>query len=105
MIAYHTLEVDQYYLIQSTPDDEVILISPIMETKNCLLLCTFEDDAEYTYWVRKSDKFEELVDTLTEEEAVEFENIYLEDDDMDEDWFDMEDLEDDDDDHHQISIN
>jgi len=105
MIAYNTLEVDQYYLIQPTADDEVILISPIMETRNCFLLCAFEDDSEYTYWVKKSDKFAELVDTLTEEEAIEFENIYLDDDDEDfgDDWFDMEDL--DDDDENKLSSN
>lgn len=92
MANYSDLETDEYYLIQETEEDEIILIEPIMETETSVLIVQY-GDFENTYWRKKDQPIYEIVEQLTEEQVEEYESIFEEEDeDMDDD-----DEEDDDD--------
>jgi len=83
MPTYAILEIDRHYLIKESEDDEIILVQPLMETTECILLVEYSD-AETTYWRKKEDEFDELIEELTDEQVEEYENLFEEDDAEDE---------------------
>jgi len=97
MATYNDLKTDKYYLVKEVDADEVSLVYVLMETEKAVFL-EFEDEMESMVWKKKSDKLEEIVEELTEEQADLYESIvYEEEEDEDFSWEDLEEDEDDED--------
>ncbi len=82
MASYLDLELNRFYLIIAEEGDPIKLVQPLMETDLCYLLAS-EDEFDSTYWVKKEAEFFELVDELTDEQAMEYQDLF-EDDEEDE---------------------
>lgn len=95
MATYNDLKTDKYYLVKEVDADDVSLVYVLMETGKAVFL-EFEDEMESMVWKKKTDKLDEIVEELTEEQADLYESIVYEEDEEDE--FSWENLEDDDDD-------
>ncbi len=78
MATYSDLLTDHFYLVQENEGEEIVLVQPLMETDNCVLLM-LHDDEESTFWRKKSDDIYELVDELSEEQVENYENLFEED--------------------------
>lgn len=100
MATYNDLKTDKYYLVKEVDADDVALVYVLMETEKAVFL-EFEDEMESMVWKKKTDKLEEIVEELTEEQADLYESIVYEEDEEDE--FSWENLEDDDDDDEDFS--
>jgi hypothetical protein len=85
MATYSDLEVNSYYLIQEGDDEDIILVQPLMETNECVLLLQ-HDDYENTYWRRKDDTVAEIIEELTEEQVEEYENLFEDEDEDEDEW-------------------
>ena len=96
MATYNDLKTDKYYLIKEVDADDVSLVYVLMETEKAVFL-EFEDEMESMVWKKKTDKLDEIVEELTEEQADLYESIVYEEDEED-DEFSWEDLEEDEDD-------
>ncbi len=97
MATYNDLKTDKYYLVKEVDADEVALVYVLMETGKAVFL-EFEDEMESMVWKKKTDKLEEIVEELTEEQADLYESIvYEEEEEEDFSWEDLEDDEDDED--------
>ena len=79
MANYSDLQVDHFYLVIENESEDVVLVQPIMETDNCVLLM-HHDDEETTFWRKKSHDLFEIVDELTDEQLAEYEDLFEEDD-------------------------
>ena len=82
MGVYAELQLNRFYLIKESEDDEITLIQPVMETNECYLVVG-HDDYENTFWRKKDDEIFEIVDELTDEQVEEYENLFEEED---EEW-------------------
>jgi hypothetical protein len=108
MATYGELAPDNYYLLQEQEGAMLQLVYITMHTSKCVLV-EYQDQDQTLTWYRKTDSFLELVDELTEAEALEYESIFEEeeenfwnsmyegkdhweeDDDEDDDFEDLED--------------
>lgn len=95
MATYNDLKTDKYYLVKEVDADDVSLVYVLMETEKAVFL-EFEDEMESMVWKKKTDKLDEIVEELTEEQADLYESIVYEEEEDDE--FSWEDLEEDEDD-------
>ena len=96
MATYNDLKTDKYYLIKEVDAVDVSLVYVLMETEKAVFL-EFEDEMESMVWKKKTDKLDEIVEELTEEQADLYESSVYEEDEED-DEFSWEDLEEDEDD-------
>ena len=78
MSSYAELQLDTYFLIRETEDDELMLVKPLMITTRCVLLVGNDGESEYTFWKQLDEELFEIVDELTEEEADQYENLFEE---------------------------
>jgi len=83
MSTYADLEIESYYLVIENEGDEIILVQPVMETDACVLLMNI-DEYENTFWRKKEATLFELVDELSDEQVEEYERIFIDVDDEDE---------------------
>jgi hypothetical protein len=102
MATYGDLQPDFYYVVQETENAALELVYVPLITEKCVLV-EFQDDDQTLTWNRKTDELFEIVEQLTEEQAVIYESLFDdgEEDDDDDDFFwgdDDELWEDDDDD-------
>lgn len=103
MATYNELFPANYYLIQENENAQVELVYIPMVTSKCVLV-EYEDEEQTMTWFKKTDQLFEVVEQLTEEQAVIYESLFEddEDDDMwdedeeDDDWFDIDGDDDDD---------
>ena len=79
MANYSDLQVDSFYLVIENEFEYIVLIQPLLETDNCVLLMHHDDD-ETTFWRKKSDTLFEIVEELTEAQAEEYQNLFDGDD-------------------------
>ena len=97
MATYNDLKTDKYYLVKEVDADDVSLVYVLMETEKAVFL-EFEDEMESMVWKKKTDKLDEIVEELTEEQADLYESIvYEEEEDEEFSWEDLEEDEDDED--------
>ena len=82
MPTYANLEVNGFYLVRETEEDEIILIQPVMETNECFLLLQY-NDYETIFWRKKDDVLTEIIEELTDEQVEEYENLFEDEDDED----------------------
>ncbi len=91
MATYNELEQDNYYVIQEIENAGLELVYVPLVTNKCVLV-EFQDDDQTLAWYRKTDALFEIVEQLTEEQAVIYESLFAdEDEDDDFDWDDDDD--------------
>ncbi len=83
MATYSDLKINGFYLIKEDENDEIVLVQPLMETDACLLLLNL-DEYENTFWRKKTDALFELVDELNDEQLAEYEILFEDDEEEDE---------------------
>jgi hypothetical protein len=98
MATYGDLQPNFYYVVQETENAALELVYIPLITEKCVLV-EFQDDDQTLAWNRKTDELFEIVEQLTEEQAVIYESLFddEEDDDDDDDFFWGDDDDDDDD--------
>lgn len=112
MATYSDLSPASYFLIQENENAGVELVYIPMVTEKAILV-EYQDEEQTLKWYKKSEELFEVVEQLTEEQAVIYESLFDDDEDEDDDddfewdgddgdddgdlpsWFDDEDEEDD----------
>ena len=77
MQNYSNLLLNKSYLIIENEGEEIVLIQVLMQTNECILLESHDD--EFTYWRKKTDPIFELIEQLTEEQLEEYQEFFEED--------------------------
>jgi hypothetical protein len=96
MATYGDLKPDFYYVVQELENSALELVYVPLITEKCVLV-EFQDDEQTLAWNRKTDELFDIVEQLTEEQAVIYESLFDdEDDDDDDDFFWVDDDDDDD---------
>jgi N6-adenosine-specific RNA methylase IME4 len=115
MATYNDLSAGNYYVIQEIENTTLELVYVSMVTEKCVLV-EYQDDDQTLTWYRKTDEIFEVVEQLTEEQAIIYENLFEnddedddyfwgdDDDDDDEEFWDVDDDDDDDDDDDEKII-
>jgi len=87
MATYSELTIGRYYLITENVGEELVLVQPMLETNAAVFLILHDAEEEVTYWRKKDDQIFEILEELTDEEALAYELLFDEDE-ADEDWED-----------------
>ena len=87
MPNYSELIIGRYYLITENDGEELVFVQPMLETNAAIFLILHDAEDEITYWRKKSDPIFEILEELTDEEALSYELLFDEDQ-ADEDWED-----------------
>ncbi len=87
MSTYSDLTIGRYYLITENEGEELVLVQPMMETSLAIFLILHDAEEEITYWRKKTDSIAEILEELSDEEALNYELLFDEDE-ADEDWED-----------------
>jgi len=87
MSTYSELTIGRYYLITENDGEELVLVQPMLETNAAVFLILHDAEEELTYWRKKEDPIFEILEELTDEEALAYELLFDEDQ-ADEDWED-----------------
>ena len=90
MATYNDLYPSNYYLIKQNENAGIEMVYIPMVTAKCVLI-EYQDDDQTMNWFKKTDSLFEVVEQLTEEQAVIYESLF-EDEDEEEDlpWDDEE---------------
>ena len=78
MKTYADLQLNHFYLVIESAEEEIVLIEPILETAHCVLLI-LHDDEERTFWRSKEDVLHKIVEELTEESQEAYELLFEQD--------------------------
>ena len=99
MATYNELSPANYYLIQENENAGVELVYIPMVTEKAVLV-EYQDEDQTLKWYKKTEALTEVVEQLTEEQAVIYESLFDDDDDDsdDDDGFEWDEDDDDDDD-------
>jgi hypothetical protein len=87
MSTYSELIIGRYYLITENDGEELVLVQPMLETNAAVFLILHDAEEEITYWRKKNDSIFEILEELTDEEALAYELLF-DTDEADEDWED-----------------
>lgn len=87
MSTYSELIIGRYYLITENEGEELVLVQPMLETNAAVFLILHDAEDEITYWRKKEDAIFEILEELTDEEALAYELLF-DNDQADEDWED-----------------
>lgn len=90
MATYNELFPASYYLIKENENAGVELVYIPMVTDKCVLV-EYQDEDQSMNWYKKTDQLYELVEQLTEEQAVIYESLFENEDDDDDSWGDDDD--------------
>ena len=82
MANYSDLQIERFYLVIENEGEDIVLIQPLLETDNCVLLM-HHDDEDTTFWRKKSDYVFEIVDELNDDQLAEYENLFDDEDELD----------------------
>lgn len=85
MSTYSELAIGRYYLITENEGEELVLVQPLMETSAAVFLILHDAEEEITYWRKKGDEIYEILEELSDEEALSYELLFDEEE-ADEDW-------------------
>jgi hypothetical protein len=97
MAQFGDLQPGNYYVVQEVENTSLELVYVPLVTEKCVLI-EFQDDDQTLAWYRKTETIFEIVEQLTEEQAVIYESLFEEEDDEDDNDFFWGDDDDDDDD-------
>lgn len=92
MATYNDLTPANYYLIQEAENSGLELIYIPMTTDKCVLV-EYQDDDQTLIWYKKTEEFFEVIDQLTEEQAVIYESLFDEEEEDEDFGWDFEDEE------------
>ncbi len=86
MSIYNELSQGKKYLINEFEGDQVLLVEPLMKTEFCVLILIHED-VESIQWKRLNDEIFEIIEELSDQKFLEFEDLFeeVEEDDFEED--------------------
>jgi hypothetical protein len=87
MSTYSELIIGRYYLVIENEGEELVLVQPMLETNAAVFLILHDAEDEITYWRKKEDPIFEILEELTDEEALSYELLF-DNDQADEDWED-----------------
>jgi len=114
MAIYSDLYPTNYYLIKENENASIELVYIPMVTDKCVLV-EYQDEDQTMNWFKKTEPLFELIEQLTEEQAVIYESLFEDENDEDdlswsadeddaENWFDS-DLDDGDEDEKIRALN
>lgn len=83
MAIFQDLELDKFYLVKVSHNDNIKLIQVAMATDKCVLVYEFGEE-DTTYWKKKEENIHEIVEELTDESIDEYEALLLEEYDEEE---------------------
>lgn len=85
MSIYNELSQGKKYLINEFEGDQVLLVEPLMKTEFCVLILVHED-VESIQWKRLNDEIFEIIEELSDQKFLEFEDLFeeVEEDDFEE---------------------
>ncbi len=89
MATYNDLLPACYYLIKENENSRLELLYVLMVTDKAVLV-EYQDEDQTMAWFKKTDGILEIVEQLTEEQAVIYESIFDEDEDADDDELDWD---------------
>jgi len=100
MAIYNDLYPTNYYLIKENDNANIELVYIPMVTDKCVLV-EYQDDDQTMNWFKKTEPLFELIEQLTEEQAVIYESLFEDENDEDdlswaadeddtENWFDSD---------------
>lgn len=97
MNTFGELEQGSYYVIQEVENTGLELIYIPLITEKCVLV-EFQDDDQTLTWFKKTDPLFEIVEQLTDEQAIIYESLFEDDEDDEEDddffWGDSDEADD-----------
>lgn len=96
MASFGDLQPGNYYVVQEVENTALELVYVPLVTEKCVLI-EFQDDDQTLAWYRKSEPLFEIVEQLTEEQAVIYESLFEEEDEENDDDLFWGDDDDDDD--------
>jgi len=96
MANFGDLQIGSYFVVQEQENASLELIYVPLMTEKCVLV-EYQDEEQTLSWFRKSDSLFEVVEQLTEEQAVIYESLFEDDEEEEDDnfWGDDDDDEDD----------
>lgn len=83
MAIFQDLELDKFYLVKMSENDNIRLVQVAMATEKCVLVYEF-GEVDITYWKKKDEYISEVVEELTDESIDEYETLLLEEYDEEE---------------------
>jgi hypothetical protein len=87
MATFNDLQPLSYFLLQIGENEPIQLVFVTMTTNKCVLL-EMQDEAQTLVWRKKDEPIYEVVEQLTDEQALIYESLFEADDEGDEDWDD-----------------
>ncbi len=87
MATYNDLTDGDYYLVQENENASVEMVFIPMMTEKCVLV-EYQDEEQTMRWFKKTESLFEVIEKLTEEQAVIYESLFDDEDDDDSDWDD-----------------
>jgi hypothetical protein len=98
MTTYKDLYPSNYYLIKENENAGIELVYIPMVTDKCVLV-EYQDEDQTMNWFKKTEPIFEVIEQLTEEQAVIYESLFEDDEEENANW-----SEDDDDPDHWFNI-
>jgi hypothetical protein len=85
MANFNDLTIGNFYLVAENEGEQIALLEPLMHTDNAVLLM-HHDDYETSIWRKKNDSIFEIVDELTMDQLDNYDALFEEEDEEDEDF-------------------
>ncbi len=97
MATYGDLQTGFYYILQEQENAVLEMVYVPLVTEKCVLV-EHQDEDQTLVWFKKTDAIFELIEQLTDEQALVYESLFAEDEEEeDEDFWSFDDDDDDDD--------
>ena len=90
MATYNDLYPSNYYLIKENENAGIEMVYIPMVTGKCVLV-EYQDDDQTMNWFKKTDSLFEIIEELTEEQALIYENLFEDEENEDDSPWDSED--------------
>jgi hypothetical protein len=85
MANFNDLTIGNFYLVVENEGEQIALLEPLMHTDNAVLLM-HHDDYETSIWRKKNDSIFEIVDELSMDQLDNYDALFEEEDEEDEDF-------------------
>jgi len=85
MANFNDLTIGNFYLVVENEGEQIALLEPLMHTDNAVLLM-HHDDYETSIWRKKNDSIFEIVVELSMDQLDNYDALFEEEDEEDEDF-------------------
>lgn len=75
MYSYALLEAGCYYLIQEEEDSPISLVKINVESDHCVFISRYTNEEELE-WKRKSDPIHDIIELLSDDKVIQWQNAY-----------------------------